>query len=63
MQSHVENDLHKDAGLQSELRHALEVLINKHTNIEMPSQSNVNSIMAYIEVGESRVSKVHLLIN
>ena len=29
MQSQVENDLHEDAELRSELRHALDVLIDK----------------------------------
>ena len=39
--------------LQSELQHALDVLIDEHENVEMP-QSNVKSIVAYVEVGESR---------
>ena len=47
--------------LQSELRHALDVLINEHEKVEMPSQSNVKSIVAYVEVGrevgESRIFK------
>jgi hypothetical protein len=45
--------------LQRELRHALNVPIDidEHVNFEMPSQSNVNSIVAYVEVGESRISK------
>ena len=29
MQSHVENDLHEDVELQSQLRHALDVLIDR----------------------------------
>ena len=31
-----------------------DVLIDKHEDVEMPSQSNVKSIVAYVEVGESR---------
>ena len=53
----VENDLHEDMELQSELWHDLDVLINEHENVEMPSQSNVKSITAYVEVGESRILK------
>ncbi len=41
--------------LQSELQHALDALNDKHTNIKMPSQSNVKSIVAYIEIGEYRI--------
>ena len=47
--------------LQSELRHALDVLIDEHENVEMPSQSNVKSIVAYVEVGESRIFKSTLV--
>ena len=61
MQSQVENDLHEDVELQSELRHALDVLIDEHENVEMPSQSNVKSIVAYVEVGESRIFKSTLV--
>jgi hypothetical protein len=43
--------------LQRELRHALNVPIDEHVNIEMPSQSNVKSIVAYVEVGESKISR------
>lgn len=39
--------------LQSEFRHALDVLID----VEMSSQSNVKSILAYVEVAESIVFK------
>ena len=46
MQLLVENDLHKNVELQSELQHALDVLIDKHENVEMPSQFNVKSIVA-----------------
>ena len=63
MESHVEIDLHEDVELQSEPRHALDVSIDEHENIEMPSQSNVKSIVAYVEVGESKTSKIHLLVN
>ena len=38
MHSQVENDLHEDAELQSELRHALDVLTDEHEIVEMPSQ-------------------------
>ena len=43
--------------LQSELWHALDVLIDEHENVEMPSQFNVKFIMAYVEVGESKIFK------
>ena len=39
--------------LQSELQDASDVLIDEHENVEMPSQPNVKSIGAYVEVGES----------
>ena len=55
MQSHVENDLHEDVELESELQHALDVLIDEPENVEMPFQSNVKFIAAYVEVGESRI--------
>jgi hypothetical protein len=51
MQLQVENDLHEDAELRSELRHALDVLLDKHENVQMPSQCNVKSIMTYVEGG------------
>ena len=47
--------------LQSELRHALDVLIDEHENVEMPPQSNVKSIVTYVEVGESRIPKSTLV--
>ena len=47
----IENDLYEDAELQSELQHALDVLIDEHENVEMPSQSNVKFTVAYAEVG------------
>ena len=50
MQLHVENDLHEDVELQSELRHATNVLIDEHENVELPSQSNVKSIVGYISI-------------
>ena len=49
--------------LQSELRHALNDLVDAHENVAMPSQSNVKFIVAYVEVRESRISRVHLLVN
>ena len=55
MQSQVENDLYEVLELQSELRLALDVLIDKHENVKIPSQSNVNDIVAYVEVGESKI--------
>jgi len=39
------------------LQHALDVPIDEHENVEMPSRFNVQSIVAYIEVGESRIFK------
>ena len=41
---------HEDVELQSEVQHALNVLIDKHENVAMPSQSNVESIVAYLEI-------------
>ena len=38
--------------LESELLHALEVPIDEHETFEMPSQFDVNSIVAYVNVGE-----------
>ena len=49
MQLHVENGLHEDMESQSELRQALEILIDEHENV---GQSNVKSIVAYAKVGE-----------
>ena len=55
------NNLHEGVELQTELSHALDVLIiDKHKNVEMPSQSNVKSIVAYVEVGESRIFQSRL---
>ena len=48
--------------LQSELQHALDIRIEEHENVEMPFQSNVKSIMTYVEVGESRIFKC-ILVN
>ena len=51
----VENDLHdEDMEFQRELQYALDVLVDEHENVEMPSRSNLKSIVAYVEVGESR---------
>ena len=61
MYSHVENDLHEDVELHRELWHALDVLINDCENVEMSSQSNVKSILGYVEVGESRIFKSTLV--
>ena len=49
--------IHEDMELQSELRHALDVLIDEHEKVEMHSQSNVESFVAHVEVGESRIVK------
>ena len=47
--------------MQSELRHALNALIDEHENVEMPAQANVKSIVAYVEVGEFRNFKITLV--
>ena len=39
--------------MQSELRHALDVLSHEHKKFETAYQLTVRSIMAYVEVGES----------
>jgi len=39
--------------LESGLWHALDILIDEHENVEMPSQSNVKSIVSHVEVKES----------
>ena len=53
----VENDLHEDVEFRNELQHALDVLIDEHENVEIPFQSNVKSIMAYVEVREFIIFK------
>ena len=53
MQPQVENGLQEGMELQGELHHALDILIDEYENVEMPSQSNVKSTVAYVEVGES----------
>jgi len=35
----------------------LDVPIDEHANVGMPSRANVKSIVAYVEVGESRIFK------
>ena len=57
----VENNLHEDVELQSELLHALDVLIDEHKNGEIPTQSNVKSIVDYVEVGDSKIFKSTLV--
>ena len=57
MQSQVENNLYEDVELQSELLQALDVLIDEHKNVEMHTQSNVKSIVAYVKVGDSKIFK------
>ena len=43
--------------LQSELWHALDVLIDKRENCGTPFQSNVKSIVAYVDALMSKISK------
>ena len=52
--------MHEDVDLQSE--HALDVMINEYQIIEIPSPSNVKSIMAYVQTEEFRFFK-HMLIS
>ena len=47
--------------LQTELQQALNVLINECEYVEMPFQSKAKSIMAYVEVGVSRIFKSTLV--
>ena len=47
--------------LQSELRHALDVLIDEHGNVGMLSQCDVKSSVASVEVGEYGVFKSTLV--
>ena len=47
--------------LQIELQHGLHVLVDEHRNVEMPSQSNVKSTVAYVEVRESGIFKSPLV--
>ena len=61
MQSWVEDDLHEVVQLESELRHTLDVLVDEHEGAQIPSPSNVKSIIAYLEVGESRIFKSTLV--
>ena len=51
MQSHIGSDLHEDVELQSKLQHALDESMDEREVVEMPSQSNLKSIMTYIDVG------------
>ena len=53
----VENDLHEDVELQSELQHALDVLIDEHENVGIPFQSNVKFIVTCVKVGEFGIFK------
>ena len=63
MQSHVENDFHEDVSLKVSLNmHALDVLIDKHENIEMSSQCKVYCGLCRGR-GGLEFSKVHLLVN
>ena len=52
--------MHEDVDLQSE--RALDVMINEYQIIEIPSPSNVKSIMAYVQAEEFRFFK-HMLIS
>ena len=60
MQSHVESDVHEDVKLQNKLRHVLDVLIDEHEIVKMPSRSH-ESIVAYVEARESRIFKSTLV--
>ena len=61
MHSQVENGLYEDVELQGELWHALDVLVDEHKTVDMPSQSNVKSIVTNVEVGESAIFKSALV--
>ncbi len=54
-------NLHEDVPLQSELPHAFDVLMDEPKNAEMPYQSDVKSIVAYVEVSESTIFKCTLV--
>ena len=54
-------NLHEDVPLQSELPHAFDVLMDEPKNVEMPYQSDVKSIVAYVEVSESTIFKSTLV--
>ena len=41
----------------------LDVQIDEYENIDTFPQFHVMTIVAYVEVGESIISKVHLLVN
>ena len=47
--------------LHNELQHASAILNDEHENIEVPYQCNVKSIVAYVEVVESRIFKCTLV--
>jgi hypothetical protein len=51
----MQNLLHENMKLRSELQHASDVLIDEHENIGMPSQPGVKSIVTYVEVGKSNL--------
>jgi hypothetical protein len=57
MQLQVESVLHEDVKLLSKLWHALDVLIDEHENVQMPTQSSIKSIVTYVVVGEPRILK------
>ncbi len=49
MQSRVDNDLHEDVECKVSIDMPMMFLIHEHENVEMPSQSNVMLIVAYLE--------------
>ena len=55
MQSLAEDDINEDVELESQLRHTLDVLVDEHEGVEIPSLSNAKSAVAYVMVGESRI--------
>ena len=61
MQSQGENDFYEDVELQREHWHALNVLLDKHENVENLSHFNIKSIMTYAEIGESTIFKSTLV--
>ena len=63
LQSLAEDDINEDVELESQLRHTLDILVDEHEGDEIPSLSNAKSIVAYVMVEESRIFKLHLLVN
>ena len=57
MESQGEHDLHEDLELHRSFNMPWMFYFLNMKNVEMPSQSNVKSDVAYVEVGESRIFK------